>query len=507
MGCTFCEQFTSPTKSVLKQIMKAPVVDTNNLDGQEIFPIVDNGVLYTLSLGTFAQLIGGGGGGVPSHTIAEHSNVVGNPQNGDVLTYNNGNWQPSAPNNGGGVSQLNDLTDVDTSGGSLDGYILVFDDNDNQYKPSPLQAVTSIGISPGVGISVTNSPITSAGDIIVENTAPDQVVTMLSGTGINVTGSYPTFTVDNTAPDQIVNISSGTGIDVTGSYPNFTVTNLHTQINGDGFVKASGTNITYDNSTYATTGSLSSYVPYNGATGAVNLGDYDLTVSDVRIGDGAGTGTDNILVGTRPTAFITNTTGNNNLAIGPGWNLFTSNTTGSWNVAVGWDALPSNTEGTINVAVGAIALNANTTGNYNIGIGNYSLGNITTADNNIGIGKNAGAFLNNNNNNTSSANSITIGTDSRSNGSNTIVIGNDLMTSTRLYGSLLLGTNTEQASSILTMSSTSQGFLPPRMTGVQAEAIAAPAEGLMVYSTDGSGVTVTSKGWWGFNGTNWVKLN
>jgi hypothetical protein len=45
------------------------------------------------------------------------------------------------------------------------------------------------------------------------------------------------------------------------------------------------------------------------------------------------------------------------------------------------------------------------------------------------------------------------------------------------------------------------------MTGAQAELISSPAEGLMVYSTDGTGVTITSKGWWGFDGATWVKFN
>ena len=40
-----------------------------------------------------------------------------------------------------------------------------------------------------------------------------------------------------------------------------------------------------------------------------------------------------------------------------------------------------------------------------------------------------------------------------------------------------IGTNTQPASAILTLSSTDKGFLPPRMTGSQAEAIASPAEG------------------------------
>lgn len=71
-----------------------------------------------------------------------------------------------------------------------------------------------------------------------------------------------------------------------------------------------------------------------------------------------------------------------------------------------------------------------------------------------------------------------------------------------------IGTNTAPvASAVLELSSVTKGFLPPRMTGVQVEAIASPAEGLMIYATDGSGVTITTKGWWGYDGVTWVKLN
>ena len=63
------------------------------------------------------------------------------------------------------------------------------------------------------------------------------------------------------------------------------------------------------------------------------------------------------------------------------------------------------------------------------------------------------------------------------------------------------------SSAIMSATSVSQGFLPPRMTGLQAEAIATPAAGLLVYANNGNGTTITSTGWWGYNGTTWVKLN
>jgi hypothetical protein len=43
----------------------------------------------------------------------------------------------------------------------------------------------------------------------------------IAGTGINITGNV----ISNSAPDQTITISSGSGISVTGSYPNFTITN------------------------------------------------------------------------------------------------------------------------------------------------------------------------------------------------------------------------------------------------------------------------------------------
>lgn len=63
------------------------------------------------------------------------------------------------------------------------------------------------------------------------------------------------------------------------------------------------------------------------------------------------------------------------------------------------------------------------------------------------------------------------------------------------------------SSAIFEIKSTDRGFLPPRMLGSAVEAIPTPAEWLIAYATDGSGTTVNSKGWWGYDGTTWVKLN
>jgi hypothetical protein len=92
------------------------------------------------------------------------------------------------------------------------------------------------------------------------------------------------------------------------------------------------------------------------------------------------------------------------------------------------------------------------------------------------------------------------------NSSLTITSGDVILGSTS--GSTSVGaTTTINASAQLQVVSTTKGFLPPVMTGAQAEAIATPAAGLLVYANNGNGVTITTTGWWGYDGATWVKLN
>jgi hypothetical protein len=65
-----------------------------------------------------------------------------------------------------------------------------------------------------------------------------------------------------------------------------------------------------------------------------------------------------------------------------------------------------------------------------------------------------------------------------------------------------IGTATPAASSALDLTSTTKGFLPPRMTAAQQNAITAPAQGLMVYCTN-CGTNGEAQL---YNGTSWVNL-
>jgi len=51
----------------------------------------------------------------------------------------------------------------------------------------------------------------------------DKTVVLTNGTGISITGTYPSFTVTNSLPDQTVALTAGTNVTITGTYPSFTI--------------------------------------------------------------------------------------------------------------------------------------------------------------------------------------------------------------------------------------------------------------------------------------------
>jgi len=79
----------------------------------------------------------------------------------------------------------------------------------------------TVVLTAGTGMSITGT----YPSFTITNDDPDQTVSLTAGTGISVSGTYPSFTVTNSSPDQTVKITAGTGISVSGTYPNFTVTN------------------------------------------------------------------------------------------------------------------------------------------------------------------------------------------------------------------------------------------------------------------------------------------
>lgn len=190
-------------------------------------------------------------------------------------------------------------------------------------------------------------------------------------------------------------------------------------------------------------------------------------------------------------------------------------TTSYFNVGLGNQVLQDLTTGTGNFAIGAAALKEVTNGDYNVGIGVSALQNCTTGDDNLAIGTAALANLLTGNRNTA------IGrlAGATSTGSDNVLIGysagyNDT-TSNKLHigvtaantliygkfdtGQVAINAQTVDASAALDVPSTTKGFLPPRMTTTQINAISSPATGLMVYNTTLNQMCF-------YNGSGWRKI-
>ena len=222
-------------------------------------------------------------------------------------------------------------------------------------------------------------------------------------------------------------------------------------------------------------------------------------------------------------AMISSTSANANTAIGCN-SLFT-NTIGDSNTAVGSDALYTNLDGNNNSAFGYRALYTNSIGDANTAIGysslfvcngngNTAIGfgalqNSTTSDSNTAIGSGALAT------NTTGSFNTAIGTDADVSvgnlvnaiaiGYNAVVSANDNLVLGRPGTSVVVGDTQADASAILDLTSTTLGFLPPRMTDAEKAAIVSPVAGLTVYVTDGTAGDASTGVMETYNGATWKK--
>jgi hypothetical protein len=275
------------------------------------------------------------------------------------------------------------------------------------------------------------------------------------------------------------------------------------------FSSSNGTTITEMRNGISGTGNL--FIGTNAGRKGVSV--LSNNIQNTFIGNFSGqnnsNGRNNTLVGYNSGA--ANSSGSENTAIGTAALQF--NTTAGESVAVGSVALANNTTGGANSAVGFGASNLNTTGSLNSVLGQNALFNNTTGNNNIAIGGSAGRFIANGSTaNTianqsiyigdstkaladNQANQIVIGHSSTGLGSNTTVLGNSSTVTTAIYGDLLLGGTTPITSALLAMTSTTEGFLPPRMTTTQKNAISSPATGLVVFDTTLGKLCVFSTTW------------
>jgi len=177
--------------------------------------------LATLTVDQFGRLTSASNGTITSLTSFS-AGITGLtpsvPTTGDIvlngtLNIGHGGTNGTATPTAGGVSYGTGSAYGFTGAGTT-GQVLT-----SQGSSAPIWAtvagsgtVTSVNATAGTGISVSGGPITTSGTLTITNTAPDQTVVLNNGTGINVTGTYPNFTISSTS-------SGGTVTNVTGTAP------------------------------------------------------------------------------------------------------------------------------------------------------------------------------------------------------------------------------------------------------------------------------------------------
>ena len=245
-----------------------------------------------------------------------------------------------------------------------------------------------------------------------------------------------------------------------------------------------------------------------------------------------------------------NTTGGNNTSSGQ--QSMSTNTTGSYNTVSGYSALNSNTVGSSNVSTGYNSLyntnatvtagifivgqsytikaigttdftllgaSANTVGvvftTTGVGVGTGTAQINTASSNNTALGTSAGQYIANGStaatvvNNSvllganaypladNQINQIVVGYQAIGLGSNTAVFGNPSIATTQLQGNV--GVGTSSPAGILDLISTTRGFLAPRMTSTQMNAIATPSIGLIIFN-------ITDSSTYEYSGTTWYPM-
>jgi hypothetical protein len=163
------------------------------------------------------------------------------------------------------------------------------------------------------------------------------------------------------------------------------------------------------------------------------------------------------------------------------------------NTAIGYYAMDGRgySDGAYNTALGAYAFQVHRSGNYNTIIG-HSAGILTDhGSSNTFIGASAGDTNTSGTDNTfvgynADATTATL-TYATAIGSGATVADNYSLILGRVDGTnptrVGIGTTTPNSKAALDVTSTTMGFLPPRMTTEQRDAITSPPDGLMIYNT------------------------
>lgn len=391
--------------------------------------------------------------------------------------------------------------------------------------------VTSVGVTAGTGISVTGSPITSSGSITVTNSAPDQVVALTAGTGIGVSGTYPNFTITNSSPSSGGTVTSvaaltlgTTGTDLSSTVATGTTTpvitlNVPTASATNRGVLSSADWSTFNGKFTLPSLTSGSVLFSNGTTIAQNNANFFWDNVNNRLGIGTATPGYGIShVGTVGVAsfFSQRDFGFNAFSqIAQRANYIAYTTDGSRGLAFGAGAVGATLQGFTGTLAspsayalllqhlgGNVLIGTTTDAGYKLDVnGTARVSGTTTITPAALTGSAATSALDISQtwNTTGTPIAFKLNITDTASASLSDLMQLQVGGSTRfrvlksgfftfntggeIAGNLVVGGSTIDASSQLEVRSVTRGFLPPRMTTTQKNAIASPTAGLVVYDT------------------------
>jgi hypothetical protein len=381
--------------------------------------------------------------------VDEPTNVVNTTGVGYTVGTLVANFEGNLAGTANAANQLSTARTIAASGDGV--WSVSFDGSTN---------VTSALTLANTGVTATTYGTSTA----VPTIAIDSKGRITSASNTNIT--FPVTTVNGQAGTVVLtttNVAEGTNqyfttaraqAAITGTAPISVASGVVSISQAGGATNGylSSTDWNTFNNKLSTATAASTYVPYSGATGSVNLGAYDLTVQTLTIGKGTNALSNNTALGYQTLLSIT--TGNYNTAVG--YQSGKATTTATYNTSLGQSSLFYNTTGGLNTAIGVNSLLNTTTGTSNVALGLDAFQHNTTGSSNTALGYNAGSHLTNGSTpNTTASNGVFIGRDTKAkvdagtneivigynaigNGSNTVTIGNSSITNNYFNGAMTL---------------------------------------------------------------------
>ncbi|NQW76807.1 MAG: hypothetical protein HQ448_08380, partial [Cytophagales bacterium] len=351
---------------------------------------------------------------------------------------------------------------------SLDGKA---DKNSPTFTGTPVLPAETIGVTQASGNNSTKLATTAF--VTSSVSAGVQDATTTASGKIQLAGDLGGSAASPTVPGLTLKAPLASPI-FTGNPVLPTGTTGVTQTVGDNSTKLATTAYVV---TAVSAVSGNSGVPYTGATGAVDLGGYNLTVNELTIGSGkvgtSGSSSNTIVGGAGVSRAFTSVLSNTAI----GYNTMSAATPGNNNTAVGAWSLVSTT-GRENSVLGAGAMERNLGGNENTAIGYYAMQNNLSGSGNTALGFKAGFSTDN----TTINNSTAIGYQAKVAASNTIQLGADGTSGTTAI------TNVKTSGTI-----TAGDVTYPKTHGSTSQVLSTNGSGTLVWANASSGVTLPSQ--------------